>query len=267
VEAEVGEAIRLSGIPREDIFVVSKYWGTHHGRPAEALEISLKALGLDYLDLFLMHWPTSAAIDGSAQAYPGDPPYWTAWKNLETVVGPKCKSIGVCNFTQKTLSRLLQDASIPPSVHQFELHPLNPCLRLVPWCQEKGIHVMGYSSLGSERHARLENPVLTDPTVTEIASRMSCTPASVVLSWAVQRGVTVVPKTVQNKRLDENIRLLELSEADSKKINEVHINSGTMRLADVTKGLLRETPEGGFTILGWTPEDFGWEDEAGNWLT
>lgn len=224
-------------------------------------------MGLEYIDLFLMHWPTSMNLDGTAQAYPGDPPYWTAWKHLEAIVGGKCKSIGVCNFTQKTLSRLLEEASIVPAVHQFELHPLNPCPQLVPWCQERGIHVMAYSSLGSERHGRPQNPVLTDPVLTEIGNRYGCTAAAVALSWAVLRGVTVVPKTIQLDRLRENFTTITLTKAEMSRVDETHLKSGRMRLADITQGLLRERPDGTITILGWTPEEFGWEDEAGNWLT
>lgn len=267
VESEVGAAIRLSGVPREEIFVVSKYWGTHHDRPAEALEISLKALGLDYLDLLLMHWPTSMNEDGSAQAYPGNPSYWQAWKNLETIVGQRCRSIGVCNFTQKTLTRLLQEATIVPAVHQFEMHPLNPCVKLLPFCQEKGIHAMAYSSLGSERHGRPQNPVLHDPLLVEVANYSGCSTATVALSWAVQRGATVVPKSIRISRIEENLRLIRLAQQDTDRINQSYLKFGRMRLADITKGLLRDRPGGGVTILGWTPEDFGWEDAAGNWLT
>lgn len=267
MEAQVGEAIRRSGIPRQEIFVISKYWGTHHANPAEALRISLEALDLEYLDLFLMHWPTSMDEDGTAQAYPGEPPYWEAWKNLETVVGDRCRSIGVCNFTQKTLARLLEDAAIVPAVNQFEFHALNPCLRLVPYCKEKGIHPMGYSTLGSERHGRPENPVLTNPLLKELATKHGCTTAVVALSWAAERGVTVIPKSAQIGRIRENSKLVRLSNEDIASINEVHVTSGTMRLADITQGLLREMPGKGLTILGWTPQDFGWEDENGVWLT
>lgn len=263
----MGEAIRTCGISREDIFVVSKYWGTHHGAPNDALELSLEALGLDYVDLFLMHWPTSASSDGSAQPYPGDPPYWQAWKNLEAVVGPKCRSIGICNVTQRTLSRLLQDADIVPAVAQVELHPLNPCLRLLPYCQQHNIHVMAYSTLGSERHGRAKNPVLTNAVIQEIAKAHGCSAAAVTLAWAVQRGATVMPATSNVDRLMENKRLPHLSSHDIERVNEIHLTSGTMRLADITQGLLREMPGKGTTILGWTPVDFGWEDDDGTWLT
>lgn len=247
--------------------MVTKFWGTHHADPASALDISLKALNLDYIDVFLMHWPTSTNSDGSAQEYPGQPPYWEAWKNLEKLVGDKCRGIGVCNFTQKTLARLLQDATILPLVNQVELHPLNPCLRLVPFCQDKGVHVIAYSTLGSERHARPENPVLTDPVLKDIAAKLRCTTAVVALSWAVQRGVTVIPKSIRTEKIEENFRLSHLSQEDITRINKVYQTSGTMRIADVTAGLIREMPGGRKTILGWTPQDFGWEDENGNWLT
>lgn len=147
VEPAVGEAVRLSGIPRSEITVITKFWGEWHQDPAQALKISLEALGLDYIDVFLMHWPCAATKDGENLKYlpyTASPTIVETWHLMEKCVGPQCKAIGVSNFTQKTLEELLANASIVPVVNQVELHPLNPNLRLVPYCQGKGIQVISW---------------------------------------------------------------------------------------------------------------------------
>lgn len=111
---------------------------------ASALDISLRDLSLDYVDIFLMHWPWATTPDGKPLRIHESPTFVETWKQMEGLVGPKCRGIGVCNFTQKTLSVLLEHAAIVPAVNQVELHALNPCLNLVPYCQSKGIHVMGW---------------------------------------------------------------------------------------------------------------------------
>lgn len=143
----MGRAIRDSGIPREEITVVSKFWGEWHHDPAQALDISLKAMGLDYLDAFLMHWPwaTGPLPEKKPLRKDQSPTFIETWKLMEGLVGPRCKAIGVSNFTQKLLDELLETAKIVPAINQVELHPLNPNLNLVPYCQSKGIAVMSWS--------------------------------------------------------------------------------------------------------------------------
>lgn len=156
MEAAVGRAVRASGVPRSEITVVTKFWGHWHHDPAKALEISLRDLDLDYVDVFLMHWPWALKPDekASSQSLTPDemvpirpsesPTYIETWKKMEPLVGPKCRSIGVSNFTQKTLDALLETATIVPAINQIEVHALNPNLKLVPYCQSKGIQVMGW---------------------------------------------------------------------------------------------------------------------------
>lgn len=140
---------------------MTKFWGEWHHDPAEALRISLESLGLDYVDVLLMHWPwaTTPKPEKAVLRPHEDPRFEDTWKRMEKLVGPTCKSIGVSNFSQKTLDRLLQKASIVPAVNQVELHAFNPCLKLVPYCQEKGIHVMSWSyvSLPLAHYARWES--------------------------------------------------------------------------------------------------------------
>lgn len=146
VEPVVGRAIRRSGVPREEITVVTKFWGEWHHNPAEALEISLRDLELDYVDVFLMHWPwaTTPAPECKPLRIAESPTFAETWALMEGLVGPKCRAIGVSNFTQKTLDVLLATAKIVPAVNQVELHALNPNLKLVPYCESKNIHVMSW---------------------------------------------------------------------------------------------------------------------------
>lgn len=183
-EALVGEAVRASGVPRSEITVVTKLPGHMHHDPKAALEESLKALDVGYVDVYLMHWPCAMSADGKRPlAIEESPTYvcmirahdprgrhdktppsewcrlpcasylrltWVifqieTYKLMEELVGPKCKTIGVSNFTQRTLEALLKEAKIVPVVNQIELHPLNPCLELVPWCHKNGIRTMAWA--------------------------------------------------------------------------------------------------------------------------
>lgn len=145
IEAVVGRAVRSSGIPRKDITVVTKFWGEWHHDPAEALRISLNDTGLDYIDAFLMHWPWALTADGKKPVRINESPTFVeTWKLMEGLVGDKCKTIGVSNFTQKTLDVLLKSAKIVPAINQVELHAFNPNLKLVPYCQSKGILVTSW---------------------------------------------------------------------------------------------------------------------------
>lgn len=144
VESVIGEAVRESGIKREEITVVTKFWGQFHHDPAKALQISLSETNLDYIDIFLMHWPWALSDDGKALRITESPTFPETWRMMEKLVGPQCHGIGVSNFTQKTLETLLETASIVPLVNQVELHAFNPCFNLVPYCQSKRIHVMSW---------------------------------------------------------------------------------------------------------------------------
>ncbi|KAL3484122.1 putative aldo-keto reductase [Aspergillus germanicus] len=268
VEEVVGEAARASGIPREEITVVTKFWSDSHHDPAGALQKSLDALGLEYIDIFLMHWPCASMPDNKGVLRIDESPTFVeTWKKMEACVGAKCRAIGVSNFTQKTLDALLAEATIVPVVNQVELHAFNPNHRLVPYCQEKGIHVMSWSTMGggAEHSSRL-GQILTHPVFKEIAKQHNCSAGVVSLSWAVQRGITVIPKSSSLARLDENIRLVTLDEDAMAVLNDAHCTIAQERIADNIQAMKRVV-DGKETLLGWTAEDFGWEDAEGNWLT
>lgn len=148
IESIVGSAIRSSGIPRSEIIVVTKFWGEWHHNPSAALRKSLEDLDIEYIDVFLMHWPNASCIENNKTVplrIDESPTFLQTWLMMEKLVGPSCRGIGVSNFTQKTLGALIDGgATRLPCINQVELHALNPALRLVPWCRERGIHVMSW---------------------------------------------------------------------------------------------------------------------------
>lgn len=265
VEAAVGRAVRASGVPRSEITVVTKFWGHWHHDPAKALEISLRDLDLGYVDVFLMHWPWALSpADGKTSLRPAESPTFVeTWKRMEPLVGPTCRGIGVSNFTQKTLDAILEVATVVPVVNQVECHPLNPNLKLVPYCESKGIHVMGWRSIGG---FGAHNEVLTHEVFDTIAKAHGCSIAVVSLSWSVQRGITVIPKSSNKERIEGNIKLVTLSDAEMATINDAHKTIGRYRIPDDIPHMQVEI-DGVKTFMGWTKVDFGWEDEQGNWLT
>ncbi|KAL3461925.1 putative aldo-keto reductase [Aspergillus heterothallicus] len=268
VEPVVGEAVRASGIRRSEITVITKFWSDLHHDPAAALQKSLDALGLEYIDILLMHWPCASTPDNKGVlGIDESPTFVETWKRMEACVGDRCRAIGVSNFTQKTLDALLAQATIVPAVNQVELHAFNPNHRLVPYCHEKGIRVMSWSTMGGgAEYSSRASAILTHPLFKEIAERHNCSTGVVSLSWAVQRGITVIPKSSSLARIDENIRLVTLDNAAMEALNSAHQTIAQERIADNIQAMKRVV-DGKETILGWTAQDFGWEDAQGNWLT
>ncbi|KAF2096103.1 Aldo/keto reductase [Rhizodiscina lignyota] len=265
VESVVGEAVRECGIPRSDITVVTKFWPSRGHEPEKALEESLRDMKLDYIDVLLQHWPATMTPDEKPLPYPGKPTFIEVYKSMEKLVGPKLRAIGVSNYTQKLLTSLLQEVSIVPAINQVELHALNPNLKLVPFCQSRGIQAMSWSTMGSERLPGEENQILHNPLFTQIAKNHDCSAAVVSLSWAVQRNIIVIPKSSSVKRIEENIRLVTLSDEEMQTINQAHEKIFKLRLSNTIPGMQYKL-NGKDTILGWSYQDFGWEDEHGNWL-
>jgi glycerol 2-dehydrogenase (NADP+) len=263
VEDIVGEAIRASGVPREKITVVTKLVGVALRDPAAALARSIAALKLDYIDLFLMHWPQPYTEDGSRPLQPHESPTFVeVWQRMEKLVGPECRAIGVSNFTQRTLGILLREATIPPAVNQIELHAFNPALRLVPWCHERGVRVMSWSTLGSRKAPE----ILTHSLFTNLAQKHGVSPAVISLSWVVQRGVVVIPMSTNQTRIEENIKLITLPAEDMEIMDNAHKTIRKCRLSDDIPSLTFDVPGKGKLLLGWTKAEFGFEDEEGNWI-
>jgi alcohol dehydrogenase (NADP+) len=211
-EVEVGE------VARDALWVTSKLWNDSHAAAAviPALKATLTDLGLDYLDLFLIHWPVAQrrgiAIPGKA----GDmvplaqTPLIETWEAMEAAVtAGLVRHIGVSNFSQRKLIELSALTAHPPEVNQVELHPYLQQASLLDYCHDAGIVVTAYSPLGSrDRNPALkaadEPDVLADAVITDIAAELNATPAQVLIAWALKRGTAVIPKSVTTARIREN---------------------------------------------------------------
>jgi len=203
-EAEVGEGIKLSGVPREEIWITTKLDNPWHKRVEEGIESSLKSLGVDYVDLYLMHWPSSTDPTDLKKHYP-DWNFIDTWRELQKIpASGRAKNIGVSNFGIKNLEKLLNDPSckIVPAVNQIELHPNNPSPKLVAYNTSKGIHSTGYSCLGSTG-----SPLYKDQNLLKLAENKGKTVQQVLLMWGLQHGWSVIPKTVNKERIIANFQL------------------------------------------------------------
>ncbi|KAK3323862.1 NADP-dependent oxidoreductase domain-containing protein [Cercophora scortea] len=219
-EKEVGEGIKASGVPREDIWLTTKLDNPWHKRVAEAIDRSLENLGTSYVDLYLMHWPCSSDPDDMSRVF-DDWDYVDTWREMQKLVGTgKVKNIGVSNFGIKHLERLLNDPSckIVPAVNQIELHPSNPSPKLVAYNASKGIHSSAYSPLGSSN-----SPFYTNDTILSIAKAKDRTPQQVLLVWGLQKGWSVLPKSVTESRIEANWNLdgWSLTEEEVAKIDAI----------------------------------------------
>lgn len=252
-EKEIGEAIRESGIPREEIYVTSKLAQTWH-EPADvegALEVSLKDLRLDYVDLYLMHFPHAykAGENNKTIRHPsgnGKPVidydlsrrYPETWQAMEKLVeSGKARSIGLSNFNLLKTKRVLEVAEIIPAVNQVELHPYLPQQDLFEFSSKNGIRLMAHQPLGgrpvSVVRGHPDSPFPTeDPTVVEIADKAGITPAQVCLSWAVQKGIPIIPKSVQEVHLKQNLALTRLSDELFSAVDHLSSRSGPIRFLD-----------------------------------
>ncbi|MEU2432780.1 aldo/keto reductase [Streptomyces sp. NPDC007861] len=194
-EKGTGEALAASGIPREELFVTTKLWNGDQGYDAtlRAFDASLARLGLDHVDLYLIHWPV-----------PAKDAYVDTYKALETVLADgRARAIGVSNFLPEHLERLLAETSVVPAVNQIELHPQLQQAESRAFHAEHGIATEAWSPLGQGRG------LLEVPTVVAVAQKHGRTAAQVVLRWHLQLGNVVIPKSVTPSRIRENIEVFD----------------------------------------------------------
>lgn len=198
-EEGVGRAVRSSGIPRDEIFVTTKIWNDDHGydETLAAFDASMARLGLDVLDLLLIHWPC-----------PGQDRYVETWRALERLQSNgRVRSIGVSNFHVHHLHRLLAETSVVPSINQVELHPLLPQDELRMFDTAHGIVTEAWSPLA-------RGALLDDPSIGAIAARIGRTPTQVVIAWHLALGNVVIPKSVTPSRIAENFDVLDIELTD-----------------------------------------------------
>jgi 2,5-diketo-D-gluconate reductase A len=193
-EPGVGAAMASSGIDRSELFVTTKLWNADQGsrKVRPAFERSLEKLALDYVDLYLIHWPV-----------PSKDLYVETWEVFERLYAEgRVRAIGVSNFTAAHISRLMNDTSIVPAVNQIEVHPDFQQRELCIFHREQGITTEAWSPLG-------QGAALEEPVITKMATRYGKTPAQIVLRWHLQSGNVVIPKSVTPHRIRENLQVLD----------------------------------------------------------
>lgn len=202
-EADVGRAVRESGVPRDSIFITTKLWNSDHGyKPAlKAFDESRRKLGVDVVDLYLIHWPIRGQLAET-------------WKAMEKLYADgKVRAIGVSNFLVHHLEEFLPGCGVTPAVNQVEFHPLLVQKDLLDFDAARGIRAEAWAPLTRGR-------IFGDPTVLSMAREYGRTPAQIILRWDIQLGVVTIPKSVHRERILENSRIFdfELSSADVEKL-------------------------------------------------
>ncbi|KAI7903618.1 xylose reductase [Cokeromyces recurvatus] len=245
-EVEVGrginKAIKEGVITREEIFVVTKLWNTYHNKTQvrPAFEKQLKDLDLDYVDLYLIHFPVPLKHVNINEIYPPgwyqpnktevefEPsPMYECWHEMEKLAEDKlAHNIGISNFNVQMILDLLTYAQIKPAVLQVELHPYLQQSRLIAWVQSQGIHITAYSSFGPASFIELTNdgkttpPLLENEVIKEIADKHKKTTGQVLLRWSIERNIAVIPKSTNQERIKSNLDIFSwsLDDEDMKKI-------------------------------------------------
>jgi 2,5-diketo-D-gluconate reductase A len=208
-EEGVGRALAASDIPRSDIFVTTKLWNSDQGYDSSlaAIDESLARLGLDHVDLYLVHWPKPEHTRDT-------------WRAMEEIrASGRARAIGVSNFLPEHIDQLLEHATVPPSINQIEFHPHLQSPELVEYCSQHGIVIQAWSPLKAGQ-------IVGDPDLETIATAHGVTVAQIVLRWMLQRGIVVIPKSVTPSRIASNADLygFELSDTEMATINAMDRN-------------------------------------------
>lgn len=224
VGAAIAETIEAGAVARKDLWITSKLWNNAHApeHVEPALQKTLADLKLEYLDLFLIHWPVAFRHDvgfprrGEDYISLADLPTLATWRAMEACVEKGLvRHIGVCNFSVKKLAALHREAKIKPKMNQIEMHPYLQQNRMLDFCRENGILLTAYSPLGSgdrpKGMKKADEPILLqDPTILRIAARHGVQAGAILLAWALARGTVAIPKSINPERLRQNLSAVEV---------------------------------------------------------
>ncbi|KAL1551710.1 alcohol dehydrogenase (NADP(+)) [Salvia divinorum] len=248
-EAALGNALNAAisngVVRREELFVTSKLWGSHHHDPVSALQKTLKCMGMEYIDMYLVHWPVRLkpwVCDLIPEEDEFEPLCLdVTWSGMEKCLEMGlCKGIGVSNFSCKKLQNLLDFASIPPAINQVEMHPMWRQRKLRDLCRDHNIHISAYSPIGAPGNFWGSTAVIENPLIKSMALKHGATPAQVALSWGLSKGASVIAKSFNQERLRENKGALDLKLEDDEileidsKLKEMKIMRGDVYVNDAT---------------------------------
>ncbi|KAJ7173557.1 NADP-dependent oxidoreductase domain-containing protein [Mycena filopes] len=255
-ETYLGAALRTAGAKRQEIFVTSKLPPHHVKFVNRSFEESLRNLGLDYLDLYLLHWPQGVEYPSgydlpstfeemvSQMKLLETPSFNDTWVEFERLhESGRARAIGVSNFSIKTLEQLSKTAKIVPAVNQVEIHPYHAQTALIEYCHKKGIVVVAYTPTGRET-------VRNDPAIVALAAKYKASSAQIILAWHLARGVVALPGSTNAERQRQNIDLPVLSPEDVASITALD------RKERADSEFTRFGPDG--KLYGWTAEQYGW---------
>ncbi|XP_035276395.1 uncharacterized oxidoreductase ZK1290.5 isoform X1 [Anguilla anguilla] len=222
-EAQLGVAVRESAIPREDLWITTKLWPGDYGGLAakQACHASRTRLGVEYLDLFLMHWPDCMVAGRSNREVRAE-----TWRALEELYDDGvCRAIGVSNFLIPHLEELKEDCGIIPHVNQVEFHPFQQPWGLVQYCQDQGIVFQGYCPLA-------KGEALSHPQIQRLAAKYGRTPAQICIRWSIQNGIVTIPKSTKKDRIKENCQVFGFSllQEDMDQVRSLHTNRKLINL-------------------------------------
>lgn len=258
-EKEVGmgirKAIKEGLVKREDLWITSKLWNNSHekGKVIPAIERTLLDLQLEYLDLYLIHWPVAFEYDALDPKESGnfqsldEVPLTETWNMMEEIKARRLsRHIGVSNFNQHKIQKLIDHGTEKPEMNQIELHPYLRQDELVQWCHDKSIHVTAYSPLGSgdrpEDLKREDEPsLLENDTINDLADKHNCHPAQVLIAWSLHRGTAVIPKSTDPEHQKSNLQSSEIDLDDEDMEQIAELNKG-YRFIDGTEFVMEDNP-------------------------
>ncbi|XP_076150710.1 putative oxidoreductase ZK1290.5 isoform X1 [Alosa pseudoharengus] len=223
-EEYLAKAVRESGVPRQDVWLTTKLWPGDYGysNTKQACRASCARLGVEYLDLYLMHWPDCMVPGRSNREMRAE-----TWRALEELYDEGlCRAIGVSNFLIPHLEELKEDCSIVPHVNQVEYHPFQQPEEIVQYCQQQGIVFEGYCPLA-------KGQALSHPTILKMADKYEHTPSQICIRWSIQNGVVTIPKSTKKKRILENCNIFgfSLTEEDMASIRRLNCSKKLIHLS------------------------------------